>query len=487
MTDLREAGELSTGELLDHRYVLRERIGEGGMARVYRADDQALGRPVAIKVLRDADVIGSYERARSETTLLAGLNHHCLVTLFDAHIVENDISYLVMEYVDGVTLRERINQGALPARQVASIAVDLAEALYVAHTSAIVHRDIKPSNVLLWKSPLPGREWRAKLADFGIAHLLDSARVTTPGMIVGTVAYVAPEQARGEPPAPPADIYALGLLLIEALTGERPFGEAEGIGAVMARLSAPPEVPDWLSPEWRGLLRGMTAMRPEDRPTALEVAITAERLAVDGTPLPYGLADLPTQETPVVTPAASTVETRAFTGISAAPVAAPATDAARAAEASAAAEPLTRRTATGRTRVAAADARRRRSSLAGAIVTTVLILGGGTAAIWGSAAAGAPGPSPTQNEVVDDSPLPAEEPEPSAPAEERAETGTTVADTGTTVAETGTEPAPPGGGTGTEPASSNSGPGNNNGNGNGNGNANSGPGNNNGNGKGSKP
>lgn len=416
MSDLREAGELSTGELLDHRYVLRERIGEGGMARVYRADDEALGRTVAIKVLRDVDAIGSLERARSETTLLAGLNHHGLVTLFDAHIAENEVSYLVMEYVDGVTLRERIRQGPVPPRQVASIAVDLAEALYVAHSSGIVHRDIKPSNVLLWKSPLPGREWRAKLADFGIAHLLDSARVTTPGMIVGTVAYVAPEQARGEAPAPPADIYALGLLLLEALTGERPFGEAEGIGTVMARLAGPPDIPESLGPEWRGLLRGMTAMQPQDRPTALEVAIAAERLATGQPPLPASLADLSTQETPVT----RTGETRAFGAMMA-------TDAAAPADRTAEAEPPTRRATTGRTRIAAADARRRRSSLITAVVTAFLVIGGGTAAIWGSAAAGAPTPEPTQNQVIEPTEEPAEpseQPEPSAPAEEPVETVT---------------------------------------------------------------
>ena len=104
---------------------------------------------------------------------------------------------------------------------------------------------------------------------------MDSARVTTPGVIVGTMAYVAPEQARGGIPAPPADIYAFGLLLIEALTGERPFGDAEGIGTVVARLSSAPKIPESLHPSWQGLLRGMTAIRPDDRPTALEVVTTA--------------------------------------------------------------------------------------------------------------------------------------------------------------------------------------------------------------------
>jgi serine/threonine protein kinase len=280
MTDLREAAELSTGELLDDRYLLRERIGEGGMARVYRADDTHLQRSVAVKLFREpTDGVDSVERALSETTLLASLNHHSLVTVYDARIGRGAASYLVMEHVDGITLRHLIARGPVDPRVVASIAIDIAEGLHVAHDHGVVHRDIKPSNVMLSPSPRPGWEWRAKLGDFGIAYLMDSARVTTPGLIVGTMAYVAPEQAQGIAPAPPADIYAFGLLLIEALTGERPFGDVEGIATVLARLSTAPRIPDSLHPSWQGLLRGMTAIRPDDRPTALEVVATASRLA----------------------------------------------------------------------------------------------------------------------------------------------------------------------------------------------------------------
>ncbi|MDQ7880273.1 protein kinase [Microbacterium sp. QXD-8] len=280
MTYLRESAELSTGEILDDRYVLHERIGEGGMARVYRAEDTHLQRSVAVKIFREpTDGIDSVERALSETTLLASLSHHSLVTVFDARVGTGEPNYLVMEHVDGITLRDLIARGPVDPKIVASIAIDIAEGLHVAHEHGVVHRDIKPSNVLLWASPRPGWEWRAKLADFGIAYLMDSARVTTPGVIVGTMAYVAPEQARGVPPAPAADIYAFGLLLIEALTGERPFGDAEGIGTVVARLSAAPEIPESLHPSWQGLLRGMTAIRPDDRPTALEVVTAASRLA----------------------------------------------------------------------------------------------------------------------------------------------------------------------------------------------------------------
>jgi tRNA A-37 threonylcarbamoyl transferase component Bud32 len=268
-----------TGEILDGRYRLVERIGEGGMARVYRAEDTALGRTVAIKVLRgaagDMQVI---ERARSETTLLASLNHHALVTLFDARIDDDAVGYLVMEYVDGITLRDLIARGPVDPEELAGIAADVAEALHYAHEAGVVHRDVKPGNVLLTASPRPDRRWRAKLADFGIAHLLDSDRVTTPGLIVGTMAYLAPEQARGAAPAPPADIYAFGLMLLEALTATRPFGDVEGIAAVTARLAAAPVVPDTLAPAWQDLLSRMTAMIPADRPTALDVALASEQL-----------------------------------------------------------------------------------------------------------------------------------------------------------------------------------------------------------------
>lgn len=269
-----------TGALLDGRYRLEERIGEGATATVYRATDTQLHRTVAIKLLRGAlDEAGLVQRARSETTLLASLNHHSLVTLFDARITDGGVSYLTMEYVEGTTLRQLIAAGPIEGGQAASIAVDLAEGLHAAHMAGVVHRDMKPSNVLLRRSPLPGRGWSAKIADFGIAYLRDSTRLTTPGIMVGTMAYVAPEQARGEIPTPAVDVYALGLMLIEMLTGRRPFGENEGIATVVARMHRPPDIPDEIDPAWRGLLRGMTATRPDDRPTALDVATAAAALA----------------------------------------------------------------------------------------------------------------------------------------------------------------------------------------------------------------
>ncbi|MBW9120907.1 serine/threonine protein kinase [Microbacterium trichothecenolyticum] len=468
MTDLLASGELSTGELLDERYLLRERIGEGGMARVYRADDTHLQRSVAVKVFREpTDGIGSVERALSETTLLASLSHHSLVTVFDARVGSDEVSYLVMEHVDGITLRDLIARGPVDPRVVASIAIDIAEGLHVAHDHGVVHRDIKPSNVLLWASPRPGWEWRAKLADFGIAYLMDSARarVTTPGVIVGTMAYVAPEQARGVAPAPPADIYAFGLLLIEALTGERPFGEAEGIGTVMARLSAAPKIPESLHPSWQGLLRGMTAIRPDDRPTALEVVTAASRLAAMENSIAREKADPSTA--PVATPAATPVTAPTQVFSPALPTPAPAgergplrRDARMAAAASVTdtAESLVPSEPDEQVRPS------RRALIIGIVAAAFLAVLLALGTLWLSNVWSAePEPAPTSPVVEEqDPPAPAEE----APAEE---VPATVPDEQAPAEDV--PPAETGSG-----GSDNSGPGNNNGNGNGPG-SNSGKGN----------
>jgi len=243
------------------------------MARVHRAEDLLLERTVAVKTMRpDVDAA---QRTRSEVVALASLSHPSLVTLFDARVGPGQPEYLVMEFVDGDTLSARLDDGPLPAAEVAHLAEQLAEALHVVHAAGIVHRDVKPSNVLLAPPDLPGRSFRAKLADFGIAYLADGARHTSPGVLVGTAAYLAPEQVRGSAPAPAADVYALGLVLLEALTGRRAFAPATGVEAVMARLSGPPAIPGTMDPAWARLLSRMTATDPAARPTATEVARAA--------------------------------------------------------------------------------------------------------------------------------------------------------------------------------------------------------------------
>ena len=265
--------------LLDGRFRLGECVGEGGMARVYRGEDVELGRTVAIKLIRPGIDGTSSERARSEVTVLASLNHPSLVTLFDARLVPGNPEYLVMEFVDGPTLAAELTSGALLPGSVAHLAAELAEALHVVHSAGVVHRDIKPSNILLSPAQLPGGRSRAKLADFGIAHLLDTSRMTSPGLVVGTVAYLAPEQLRGEEPAPAADIYSLGLVLLEALTGQRAHPQAAGMAVALSRLENPPSIPASVDQGWARLLERMLDPESTARPTAAEVAMAASGLA----------------------------------------------------------------------------------------------------------------------------------------------------------------------------------------------------------------
>ena len=276
-------GDLAVGTLLDDRYLILDLIGRGGMASVYRADDQMLGRPVAIKLFQvGVGAPRDLQRELGEIRTLASLNHHGLVTLFDATVTNTATSehaYLVMEFVDGPTLRGRLERGPLQPDAVAAMAVDLAEALHVVHGLGVVHRDIKPDNVLLSPSPTPDREFRAKLADFGIALLADSARLTQPGTVMGTAAYLSPEQAKGEAPDTSSDVYSLGLVLLESFTRVRAF-PGSVIESITAKLSAEPNIPDELGDEWKSLLRAMTARDPVARPSAWEVAETARALDV---------------------------------------------------------------------------------------------------------------------------------------------------------------------------------------------------------------
>lgn len=283
-----------TGDVLDGRYRLVELSGSGGMAHVYRAHDLSLDRVVAVKVMHAQGAAQSgHERIRAEVRLLASVSGHSLVTLLDARVADDAPSYLVMEYIDGPTLSARLSAGRLPLPEIDQLAQDLADALHEVHAAGIVHRDVKPSNVLLSR-PSPTRPYRAKLTDFGIAHLLDSTRVTTPGLTVGTAAYIAPELLDGADPLPPADIYALGLVLLEAATGRRAFGTTDARAEVLARLTRDPDIPASLGPARRRLLTRMTSREPSERPDAAELlallaalpaAASVDMLAEDTAPL----------------------------------------------------------------------------------------------------------------------------------------------------------------------------------------------------------
>ncbi|MEV4143726.1 serine/threonine-protein kinase [Amycolatopsis sp. NPDC049691] len=248
-------------DVVAERYEVAGLIGCGATARVYQAFDRRLGRDVAIKVYeRGAMPVEQLRRVR-ERTIQASIDHPGVVALFDSG-TDGDRPYLVMQLVDGENLAQRLLAGPLPAEQVRELATRLAEALAHVHARRVVHRDLKPANVLLGADgPL--------ITDFGIAHELDATRVTGTGLVTGTAAYLAPEQVAGEHAGPAADVYALGLILLECLTGERAFPGTLAESAI-ARLNRPPHVPDGVPAQLAHILERMTARDPRQRPTAEE-------------------------------------------------------------------------------------------------------------------------------------------------------------------------------------------------------------------------
>jgi len=271
-----------TEALLNGRYRLLDRLGRGGMATVYRAEDEILERTVAVKLIRhDPDVPFAADRVHTEKALLAAVNHPALVTLFDAHLDPGAPQYLVMELVDGPSLAQRMTHGPLSPADVAQIGEDLANALEAVHAAGIIHRDVKPSNVLLAPPATASGRWTAKLADFGIACTAETSKVRT-GVVLGTAAYMAPEQLRDLPLTPAADIYALGLVLLEVLTGRHGYPIGTSIESARVRLTEPPEIPDSVTPGWRRLILWMTRTDPEERPSAAEVAAEVIGLRGDG-------------------------------------------------------------------------------------------------------------------------------------------------------------------------------------------------------------
>ncbi len=265
-----------TGEVVDGRYALGDLYGSGGMSEVYRAFDTKLDRKVAIKLFQGTATHEDQIRLDREAQVLAGLRCPGVVAVYDTGSFRGRPFY-VMQPVEGGTLRRRMRE-PLPPEVVARIGAQVAEILVHVHRHDVVHRDVKPSNILLE----PG-ERRAYLADFGLALQAQATRVTRSGMLVGTAGYLAPEQVRGGDVGPPADVYALGLVLLECLTGrpEYPGGDTE---AALARLHREPRVPAGLPDPWGEVLAAMTHTLASKRPTAAESAklLTAAELASVG-------------------------------------------------------------------------------------------------------------------------------------------------------------------------------------------------------------
>ena len=260
---------MQSGSLIGGRYELGELLGSGGMGRVYRAYDGRLKREVALKVMAEhyAQTPEFVERFEREIRNVASLDHPNVIRVFDSGEAEDGSPYMAMELASGGTLKDRIRStGPLPPREAAGVALQVAEALGAAHAAGIVHRDVKPENVLLTETG------DAKVGDFGIARATEATAMTHTSMILGTAPYLSPEQARGEPVGPSSDLYSLGVVLFESLTGRTPFGTGEHLNPLAIAMKhcnepAPSaraqnsEVPEALELITLTLMR----KRPEDR------------------------------------------------------------------------------------------------------------------------------------------------------------------------------------------------------------------------------
>jgi class 3 adenylate cyclase/tRNA A-37 threonylcarbamoyl transferase component Bud32 len=260
----------------DDRYRLIRQIGSGGMADVYLAYDEVLEREVAFKVLdrKHAQNAEAVERFRREARSAASLSHDPnIVAIHDRGKTQNGTYYIVMEYLEGGTLEDLIErEGPLSPQRATEVALQVARALSVAHEEGVIHRDIKPQNILLTKTG------EAEVADFGIARAQAATTMTQAGSVMGTVRYISPEQALGEPATPKSDLYSLGMVLYEMLTGELPY-DAETPGAIVMEhvgglsrspKEANPQVPDELDAVTARLLSKDPDDRHADAPALVE-------------------------------------------------------------------------------------------------------------------------------------------------------------------------------------------------------------------------
>ena len=253
------------GTILGGRYALTGRIAVGGMGEVWAATDTVLDRAVAVKLLRRAlSQDGDFaERFRTEARNSAALQHPNIATVFD--FGEDDgTAYLVMELVVGEPLSQIIAERApLSAQESVAILIQAAMALAAAHESGVVHRDVKPANILI--TP----DGTAKLTDFGIARAVDSVPLTRTGQVLGTAQYLSPEQALGQSATAASDIYALGVVGHEMLTGERPFDTGSVVSTALAHVNQPPPpLPDTVPSGIRDVISAALAKDPADRPAS---------------------------------------------------------------------------------------------------------------------------------------------------------------------------------------------------------------------------
>ena len=287
--------------VIDDRYTLVELLGSGGMAQVYLAHDEVLDRDVALKILRGpyAEDEEFVERFRLEARSAAGLSHPNIVFVYDQGRSEDGAYYIAMEYVPRGTLKDRIRRdGALAPKAAVGIALQIADALQAAHEKGVIHRDIKPQNILVTQTG------DVKVTDFGIARAASATKVTRTGDVLGTAGYMSPEQAKGETVGPRSDLYSLGVVLYEMLTGNLPYKADSPLAQAMKHVNEPPSSPREANPEVSGALDALTmkllAKKPEDRyPSAAALANDLEQVRSGLSPIVAGAEKTEIMTTPL--------------------------------------------------------------------------------------------------------------------------------------------------------------------------------------------
>jgi eukaryotic-like serine/threonine-protein kinase len=297
---------MTTPLVLSHRYRLDERLASGGMGEVWKATDELLGRPVAVKLLKEQFVSDESFRMRfrAEARFAASLQHSGIAQVYD-YGEQDDLAYLVMELVPGETLSRILNvEGRLSPDTTLDIVGQAARALHVAHSTGIIHRDIKPANLMVTADGV------VKITDFGIARASDGLALTRTGEVMGTPQYLSPEQAEGKPATPASDVYSLGAVAYECLVGRRPFVAESAVATALAHLREPvPDLPATVPPALAAVVRRALAKDPAERyADGAAFAAAVREAAADPAPTRVLTTPAPVAAAPAVAAAAAAAD-----------------------------------------------------------------------------------------------------------------------------------------------------------------------------------